>query len=104
MHSFTFMNVVRRRALVLLAIITALVFFVVGPAFAHVEPAASDPTEGTRLATAPASIRLEFSTASVPAGDGLILYDQTGAEVEVTITASSETARGAAVPNGRELG
>ncbi len=91
MHSFTSMNVVRRRALALLAIITALVFFVAGPAFAHVELASSDPTEGSRLATAPGSIRLEFSTASVPAGDGLILYDQTGTEVEVTITASSET-------------
>ena len=75
MHLSTSMNVVHRRALVLLAIITALAFFVVAPAFAHVELAASDPTEGSRLATARGSIRLEFSTASVPAGDGLVLYD-----------------------------
>ena len=45
MHFFTPMNDVRRRALVLLAIVTALVFLVVGPALAHVELAASDPTE-----------------------------------------------------------
>ena len=91
MYFFTPMNDARRRALVLVVIVPALFFLVVGPAFAHVELAASDPAEGSRLQTAPGSIRLEFSTASVPAGEGLVLFDQTGAAVDVTITASSDT-------------
>jgi methionine-rich copper-binding protein CopC len=85
------MYLVFRRASALALLIGAVLFLAISPAFAHVELAGSSPTAGTRLDASPAVIRLEFSTASDPAGDGLLLYDQTGELVETAVTFESDT-------------
>ncbi len=85
------MNLVFRRAIALSLLLSAALFLVISPAFAHVELAGSSPTAGTRLDVSPTVIRLEFSTASDPAGDGLLLYDQSGELVETTVTFESDT-------------
>lgn len=81
----------RRRLMVSLGILVVLLSMA-APASAHVELASSDPADGAELDTAPSAIRLEFTTDSVIAGDGITLYDEAGAEVPVTVTAESPTA------------
>jgi copper transport protein len=82
----------RRRRLLSVAVMTAgAVMWLAAPALAHVELAGSDPADGVTLQTAPAEIRLDFSAEAVIAGDGMILYDETGAEVPVTVAAESPT-------------
>jgi len=85
------MNLVFRRVIALSLLVGSVLFLVISPAFAHVELAGSSPAAGTQLDVSPTVIRLEFSTASDPAGDGLLLYDETGGLVETTVAFESDT-------------
>lgn len=82
-----------RLVAVVVAVAAAVaILWMAAPAQAHVELVSSDPADGVTLQTPPESIRLDFSTDAEIAGDGIILYDETGAEVPVTVTAESGTA------------
>lgn len=78
----------------LLFTIIAVVALVLGsalPALAHVELASSSPAQGARLVEAPSALELEFSVAAEPAGDGIVLRDAAGEEVEAAVTQVSPT-------------
>lgn len=67
------------RILMLLVMAFAALLLTAAPASAHLGLGSSDPADGARLTTAPASVRLVFTKPADPVGDGgLRLLDERG--------------------------
>jgi copper transport protein len=79
------------RTLSMLALALVAVVLTAGPAFAHVELAASDPETGTVVTEPVDAITLEFSVESVIAGDGVVLYGEDGVPIEAEVVQVSDT-------------
>ncbi len=73
--------VLRRRLLPLFGLVAALVLVTAGPAGAHAELAASQPADGSTVATAPSVVTLSFTEDASPASTRWSLYGADGRRV-----------------------
>lgn len=78
-----------QKTLAVLALSLVALLLLATPALAHVELSSSSPDHGAVLNMPPTQIVLDFSTAAVPAGDGVTLIRGDGSIVPSTIEQTS---------------
>jgi len=73
------------------------------PASAHANLVSSDPAGGATLETAPTQIQITFSEQPDPGVSGILLYDQTGAKLDVVGSAVAQGDRTLVFPIAGDL-
>jgi copper transport protein len=64
----------------------SVLLIVASPVLGHVDLESSSPSDGTVVTEAPELIELRFTSAAVPAGEGVVLASADGASIDATVT------------------